>query len=100
LTAACPCGRPLHYTDAAVQAQVERLVERLGEQVPVATPTGTWMVSRHYIALHGIRADELPALGFTQVFVCPRCGAISANPNDVREGYCGACHDWTTRSGP
>lgn len=28
-------------------------------------------------------------------FACPRCGATSWNPNDVREGYCGRCHDWT-----
>lgn len=28
---------------------------------------------------------------------CPRCGAISFNPTDIREGYCGACHDWTAR---
>jgi ribosomal protein S27AE len=27
---------------------------------------------------------------------CPRCGRISHHPDDVREGYCGACHDWTT----
>jgi ribosomal protein S27AE len=27
--------------------------------------------------------------------ICPRCGRTSYNPNDVREGYCGACHDWT-----
>ena len=26
---------------------------------------------------------------------CPRCGRTSYNPNDVREGYCGSCHDWT-----
>lgn len=26
---------------------------------------------------------------------CPVCGATSHNPNDVREGYCGRCHDWT-----
>jgi hypothetical protein len=29
------------------------------------------------------------------VFVCPRCGRESANPNDVEFGYCGACRDWT-----
>ena len=29
------------------------------------------------------------------LFDCPRCGRTSANPNDYREGYCGACHDWT-----
>ena len=28
-------------------------------------------------------------------FTCPRCGATSAHPLDVAEGYCGACHDWT-----
>lgn len=30
-------------------------------------------------------------------FTCPRpeCGRTSFNPNDVREGYCGNCHDWT-----
>ena len=24
-------------------------------------------------------------------FKCPRCGAVSFNPNDLRERYCGAC---------
>jgi hypothetical protein len=28
-------------------------------------------------------------------FTCPRCGRTSHNPNDAREGYCGACHEWT-----
>ena len=30
---------------------------------------------------------------------CPRCGRTSYNPNDVREGYCGHCHDWTQEIG-
>jgi hypothetical protein len=25
-------------------------------------------------------------------FTCPRCGAVSYNPNDIRERYCGRCH--------
>lgn len=25
---------------------------------------------------------------------CPKCGFTSFNPNDVRERYCGNCHDW------
>jgi hypothetical protein len=25
-------------------------------------------------------------------FRCPRCGAVSYNPNDIRENYCGRCH--------
>ena len=28
-------------------------------------------------------------------FTCPRCGRTSHHPDDVREGYCGACRDWT-----
>lgn len=27
---------------------------------------------------------------------CPLCGMTSYNPNDIREGYCGKCHDWTS----
>lgn len=26
---------------------------------------------------------------------CPVCGSTSRNPIDIREGYCGHCHDWT-----
>lgn len=33
-------------------------------------------------------------------FTCPKCGRTSHNPNDVREGYCGACHDWTGKVHP
>jgi hypothetical protein len=28
-------------------------------------------------------------------FTCPRCQRTSTHPVDVRERYCGACHDWT-----
>ena len=28
-------------------------------------------------------------------YICPCCGRVSHNPNDVRERYCGACHWWT-----
>lgn len=31
----------------------------------------------------------------TPSITCPRCGRTSYNPNDIREGYCGYCHDWT-----
>jgi hypothetical protein len=26
------------------------------------------------------------------LFRCPACGAVSHNPNDAREQYCGRCH--------
>jgi hypothetical protein len=92
---ACPCGRPLHYDDPAILRQVDALVYLLGEHVPVTTPAGTWLVSRHYIALHGIRAAELPGLGFQEVFRCPRCEKISAHPADLEHGWCGACRAFT-----
>jgi hypothetical protein len=91
----CSCGQPLHYADPLAEAQVTRLVETLGSHIPITTPDGTWLVSRHYIALHGVSAAELPSLGFQRAFVCPRCGATSTHPNDIAQGYCGACHDWT-----
>lgn len=34
--------------------------------------------------------DRLPS------YTCPRCGAVSHNPADVAERYCGACHEWET----
>lgn len=30
-------------------------------------------------------------------FTCPRCGRTTYNTMDVAEGYCGHCHDWTSR---
>jgi hypothetical protein len=32
----------------------------------------------------------------TPSITCPVCGMTSYNPNDIREGYCGNCADWTT----
>jgi ribosomal protein L37E len=32
----------------------------------------------------------------TPSVTCPRCGRTSHHPDDVAEGYCGACHDWTS----
>jgi hypothetical protein len=28
-------------------------------------------------------------------FTCPCCGAVSHNPNDIEQHYCGRCHWWT-----
>lgn len=41
------------------------LVLRYGLYVRVRTPVGTWRVPRHFIALHGLKAEELPALAKT-----------------------------------
>ena len=77
----CHCGRPLHYSDPEAQATVERLITERGEYVAITVGDRTWSVQRHYIALHGINASELPALGFTEL-----------TDTDIRnhEGYVGA----------
>lgn len=60
----CHCGKPLHYSDPAVQKQVEDLVEDKGECIEVTVSGITWLVPRHYIALHGLKGDEVATLGF------------------------------------
>jgi DNA-binding transcriptional ArsR family regulator len=46
--------------------------------------------------------NRLAALVATSVpsITCPRCGMTSHNPNDVEQGYCGNCHDWTREARP
>jgi hypothetical protein len=67
----CPCGQPLHYSSPFVQGVVEGYVSKQGENIPISTPYGTWLVSRHYIALHGFNTEELPQVaekyGFQKV---------------------------------
>jgi len=59
----CACGRALlHYSDPTTQALVEQLVQACGPTVTITTPRGAWRVPRHYIALHGLRAADLPQL--------------------------------------
>lgn len=58
----CPCGQPLHYCDAASEAFMKRQVRALGPTVAITTTDGTWMVPRHFLALHPLRPWELPAL--------------------------------------
>lgn len=31
---------------------------------------------------------------------CPDCGRTSYHPQDIAEGYCSNCHDWTSRRTP
>jgi hypothetical protein len=71
----CSCGQPLHYTSEIIETAMALQVARLGPtvKVTVAADTGerTWEVPRHYIALHGLEAPELPRLadklGFREV---------------------------------
>jgi hypothetical protein len=60
---------PLHYNDPANRAAVERMIALAGGDpfVNVTIDGRTWRVQRHYIALHGLKAWELPNLGFEEV---------------------------------
>lgn len=58
----CACGKPLHYATPERQAQIEQIVSELGETIEVTVPSGRFRVPRHYIALHGLVASELPQL--------------------------------------
>ncbi len=63
----CHCGRPLHYSDAEIRKIIERLIEREGPTILVTVDQRSWLVPRHYIALHGLRATEIASLGFEEV---------------------------------
>jgi hypothetical protein len=41
--------------------------------------------------------DDRPFRLSAPVFACPACGRTAHNPEDARQGYCGACHDFTGR---
>lgn len=58
----CSCGQPLHYTRPDMQAIVERLIGELGPNVCVQIGIDAYMVPRHFIALHGLKAWELSDL--------------------------------------
>lgn len=62
MTLRCDCGLPLHYTNPEIRRQMERMVEQFGPCIEVTVAGRSWMVSRHYIALHGISGSELPEL--------------------------------------
>jgi hypothetical protein len=53
----------------------------------VGDPPGDWIKEKG-------RDGERPNPNSS--ITCPRCHMTSHNPNDVREGYCGNCHDWTS----
>ena len=39
-------------------------------------------------------ADRMAEARKPNTFTCPKCGKVSHNPNDVKERYCGACHEF------
>jgi hypothetical protein len=68
----CHCGKPLHYLNPKIEALVRAMVQELGPTVPVVVDDHTWLVPRHFIALHGLKAQALPTLGFQELKKCPK----------------------------
>jgi len=63
----CHCGRPLHYRNPGIRQIVEHEIRLHGPLVRVNVNDRVWLVPRHYIALHGLRADQIGRLGFQEV---------------------------------
>jgi len=51
---------------------------------------GLCQLDEYLVQLGGRRRGDQPSI------TCPRCGMTSYSRDDVREGYCGNCHDWTS----
>lgn len=67
----CPCKEGFHIVDISVKewAIVADQIKELGDKMKI-TITGTqksYLVPRIYIAVHGIRAIDLPKLGFKEI---------------------------------
>lgn len=63
----CACGKPLHYANKSMEKIAQRIVDEQGEEIKIVVEGRSWMVPRHFIALHGIEAAELPSMGFREV---------------------------------
>lgn len=59
----CGCRRPLHYHNPIIEAGMREQVARLGALIKqLDGEPDDFLVPRHFIALHGIRGQDLPAL--------------------------------------
>ena len=67
----CGCGEPLHYRSKHIQEVVQRFVDELGEYVEVRVGGRGWLISRHFMACHGLKAAKIEEVaakyGFREV---------------------------------
>jgi hypothetical protein len=64
----CHCGRFLHYSNHSLELVIRNQVDRLGPFVEVTViGKGSYLVPRHYLALHGIDAASIEKLGFQEI---------------------------------
>lgn len=57
----CACGRSLHYNDPEIGAIIRDISDTNGEFITINIGERAFKVQRHYIALHGIKAQDLLA---------------------------------------
>ena len=55
----CPCGSPLHYYFRETYEAARVIVEKFGPSQPVTVGARTFLVPRHFTALHGLRGADL-----------------------------------------
>jgi hypothetical protein len=58
---ACPCGE-VHELSARVRAAYEAVTGGLPADAKIEIEGRVWSVPKIYIAVHGLKAGELPAL--------------------------------------
>jgi hypothetical protein len=57
----CPCGE-IHELSARTRVAYDNVTMGLPADVMITVPEGSWRVPRIFLAVHGVKADELPAL--------------------------------------
>jgi hypothetical protein len=63
---------------------------------PPLSPLGELLVLGELLAAFGTLDEPARPVQDQPSITCPRCGRTSHHPVDIAEGYCGACHDWTS----
>lgn len=102
----CACGLSLHYSDPEIERYMTWLTETKGEfQKITIPPYGSWMVQRHYIALHGISGPELVLMPdrwkrlieHDADWECNECGGPSPETSMQGCQFCGGQGDIVPR---
>lgn len=84
---------------AATTTRREALQEAIQVIIADMRPEAGWSERNANMLAAAERVRELdlsiPYPFKPAAFTCPRCTMTSHNPNDIREGYCGNCKEWT-----
>jgi protein-arginine kinase activator protein McsA len=81
----------------ALRARIERdkRFNQLIEESSLGTPAAKRYRREGDLITRSQRAiDDAAAYEAEHSITCPQCGMTSHNPNDVRERYCGNCHQY------